>query len=151
VEAEELSPFGQRSASPNEDRRMRRFRIAAAVLSLAAPAGAQIAGRHDYGPVGSSDPFLPDSSFGFPGLGRELRDIEGHIEDGRQSGQLSRTEARQLRRDARRLGFAGRRYGRDGLSASERSELQARALALRAAVNAARLTTDRPRGRRGRS
>jgi hypothetical protein len=134
-----------------------RLIIAAAVIAFtiaaaaSAPAGAQIVGRHDYGPVGHGDPFIGDSSFGFPGLGREVRDIRGHIEDGRQSGQLSRSEARQLRREARRLGYAGRRYGRDGLSASERSELQSRALALRAAVNAARLTADRPRGRRGRS
>jgi hypothetical protein len=131
---------------------MRRLLFAFAALSLAAPAAAQIVGRNDYGHVGRGDPFLPDSSFGFPGLGRELRDIRGDIENARESGQLSRAEARQLRRDARRLGFAGRRYGRDGLSASERSELQARALALRAAVNAARLTAARPpRGRRGRS
>ena len=130
---------------------MRRALLVLAALSLAAPAGAQIVGRNDYGHVGRGSPFLPDSSFGIPGLGRELRDISGDIRDARESGQLSRAEARQLRRDARRLGFAGRRYGRDGISASERAELHARALALRAAVNAARLTAERPRGRRGRS
>ena len=111
-------------------------------LGVAAPVGAQIAGRHDYGPVGGGDPFIGDSSFGYPGGGREARDIRGRIRDGVASGQLSRSEARELRRDTRRLGRAARIYRRDGLSASEARALSAWALALRGRISAARLRSD---------
>lgn len=116
----------------------------------AAPVPAQIVGRHDYGPVGRGNPFIGDSSFGWPGFGRDVRDIRGRIRDGRESGQLSRAEARQLRRDTRRLAVAGRAYRRDGISTSEAHALQAWALALQARVNAARLADRQPpaRGRR---
>lgn len=120
-------------------------------LTLAAvPASAQIAGRHDYGPVGQGNPFIGDSSFGWPGVRRDVRDIRDRISDGRESGQLSQAEARQLRRDTRRLAAVGRAYRRDGLSASEAHDLHAWALALQGRVNAARLVADRPRARTSR-
>jgi|GEM_PF-1672343 len=132
---------------------MRRILFAAAFASMiaaAGPAPAQIAGRHDYGPAGKGDPFIGDSSFGFPGGEREARNIRGRIKDGVRSGQLSRTEARELRRDTRRLGRTARLYRRDGLSASEAGALNAWALALRARVSTARLrtTSAERRGRR---
>jgi hypothetical protein len=118
-------------------------------LAAAAPAAAQIVGRNDYGPVGRGDPFIGDSSLSGPGAGREARDIRRDIRSGRQSGQLSRTEARQLGREAKRIGLSDRRYRRDGLSSSESRELQMRVLALRGRVAAARLGRDRPSRRRG--
>jgi hypothetical protein len=118
---------------------MRQAVIAALFLfTLAGPAGAQIAGRHDYGDVGPSTPNLGDSSLRGPGTAREMRDIRGRIEDARDSGRISRREARQLERESRRIGRAARRYGRDGLSPSEARELQQRALILRGLVTAAR-------------
>jgi hypothetical protein len=120
---------------------------ALAMALAAAPAPAQIVGRHDYGPVGRGNPFIGDSSFGWPGVRRDMRDIRDRIDDGRESGQLSQAEARQLRRDARRLAVVGRAYRNDGLSASEAHALHAWALALQSRVSAARVVADRPRTR----
>jgi hypothetical protein len=119
-----------------QEPKMRRFaRPAFALLALAAaPAAAQIAGKHDYGPVPLSSPFLEDSRLPGPPIGKELRDIEGRIDRARDSGALSRGEARRLEREARAVGRLARLYGRDGLSPSERAELEARALYLRGAV-----------------
>ena len=112
---------------------MRRFAFPALILAalLAAPAGAQIAGKRDYGHVPAASPFLEDSRLPGPRVGRELRDIDRRIERARDSGRLSGREARSLRREARAIGRLARRYGRDGLSPSERAELEARAAYLR--------------------
>jgi hypothetical protein len=125
---------------------MRRFALSAlALVAASVPANAQIAGKRDYGPVPVSSPFLEDSRLPGPGIGREVRDLEGRIDRARNSGTLSRGEARRLEREARAIGRLARRYGRDGLSPSERAELEARAAYLRDAVG-------RPGGgkRRGR-
>lgn len=105
------------------------------LLILAAPAGAQIAGKHDYGPVPVASPFLPDSRLPAPPLGKDLRDIDRSIDRARERGALSGREARQLEREARAIGRLARLYGRDGISPSERAELEARAAYLRGAVN----------------
>ena len=104
-------------------------------LALAAPSGAQIVGRNDYGPVGTPNPFIGDSSLPGPGIGRELHHIRQRIERARESGAISRREARQLNREARLIGSLAVRYGAHGLTQSERAELQARANFLRAQVN----------------
>jgi hypothetical protein len=101
---------------------------------LAAPASAQIAGKHDYGPVAPANPFLPDSRLPGPGLGKELGDIGRRIDRARDRGALSRREARQLEREAHLLGRLADRYARDGLSPAERAELEARAAYLRGAI-----------------
>jgi hypothetical protein len=114
---------------------MRLIALSASILAaLGAPAGAQIAGKRDYGPVPVSSPFLADSRLPGPGVGREVRDLKGRIESARESGILSRGEARRLEREAEAIGRLGRLYGRDGLSPSERSELETRADYLRDAV-----------------
>jgi hypothetical protein len=77
----------------------------------------------------------PDES----GVGREVRDIRGRIDDGRDAGVLSRRDARRLDREARYLGRLGERYGRDGLSDAERRELDIRSRVLRERVDARRL------------
>jgi hypothetical protein len=120
---------------------MRPSLLCLAAFVLAAPAGAQIAGKHDYGPVPTASPFLPDSRLPSPPVGKELRDLERRIDNARDGGRLSPREARQLDREARALGHLARRYGRDGLSPSERAELEARTRYLRDSVN-------RPRGGR---
>ena len=114
---------------------MRRFAlIAFALTAAAAPAHAQIAGKRDYGPVPRSSPFLEDSRLPGPAIGKELRDIEGRIDNARDSGALTRGEARRLEREARAIGRLARVYGRDGLSPSERAELEARTNYLRDSV-----------------
>lgn len=104
-------------------------------VALAAPAGAQIAARHEYGPVPLANPFLPDSRLPGPPLGKELRDIDRSIARAREAGRLSGREARRLDREARAVGRLARLYGRDGLSPSERAELEARTRYLRDSVN----------------
>lgn len=109
--------------------------LAFALASPAAsPAAAQITGRHDYGHVPVASPFLPDSRLGGPGLGKELRDLDRRIDRARDSGLISGREARRLGREARAIGRLGRIYGRDGISPSERVELEARTRYLRDAV-----------------
>lgn len=119
---------------------MRLFAFPALALAaaLAAPAGAQIAGKRDYGPVPAAGPFLPDSRLPGPGIGREVRDLEGRIDRARDSGALSKGEARRLEREARAIGRLARRYGRDGLSPPERAELENRAAYLRDSLGKAR-------------
>lgn len=114
---------------------MRPLLLRLLAFALAAPASAQIAGKHDYGPVPLANPFLPDSRLPGPPLGKELRDIEGRIDRARDSGGLSPREARRLDREARAVGRLARRYGRDGLSPSERAELEARTAYLSDTVN----------------
>lgn len=115
---------------------MLRFALPALTLAAiaAAPAGAQIAGKRDYGPVPLSSPFLEDSRLPGPGIGKELDDIDRRIDRARESGRLSGREARRLEREARALGRLARRYGRDGLSPSERAELENRSAYLRDSV-----------------
>lgn len=110
------------------------FPFSALLAVAAVPAGAQIAGKRDYGPVPESSPFLADSRLPGPGIGREVSDLEGRIDRARASGALSRGEARRLEREAEAIGRLARRYRRDGLSPSERAELEARARYLRDAV-----------------
>ncbi|HEX2763213.1 MAG TPA: hypothetical protein VHM92_05125 [Allosphingosinicella sp.] len=100
----------------------------------AAPAAAQIAGKHDYGYVPVSSPFLPDSRLADPPIGKALRDIDRKIDRARDSGALSGREARRLERENRAIGRLARLYARDGLSPSERAEIEARARYLRDAV-----------------
>jgi hypothetical protein len=110
------------------------FPVLIVLVIIAAPAGAQIAGKRDYGRVPAAGPFLEDSRLPGPGVGRELRDIDKRIERARDSGRLSGREARRLEREARAIGRLARLYGRDGLSPSERAELENRTHYLRDSV-----------------
>jgi len=123
------------------------FAALAFALAASTPADAQIAGKRDYGPVPVSSPFLEDSRLPGPGPGREGRDLEGRIDRARDSGALSRGEARRLGREARAIGRLARLYGRDGLSPSEQAELENRAAYLRDAVNRPRRSGTGKRGR----
>lgn len=104
-------------------------------LPLAAPLTAQIVGRPptEYKP--RPNPFPGDSRLPGPGAGREARDIGAKVERGREEGAISRREARQLRREARRIASLSRLYRRDGLSDSERAELETRTHLLRSALS----------------
>jgi hypothetical protein len=116
------------------------------LFSLAAPAAAQIAGRPNYGDVPRVDRIgRADSRLPGPGIGNDLRDVRGRIDDARDAGRISRGEARGYRREARAIGALASRYGADGLSPWEESELEFRAQALRSAI--ARPTPPRGSGR----
>jgi hypothetical protein len=114
------------------------------LFPVAAPAAAQIAGRPVYGDVPRMDRIgQADSRLPGPGIGNDLRDVRGRIDDARESGRISGREARSYRREARAIGALAGRYGADGLSPWEESELELRAQALRSVIA-------RPTARRGR-
>ena len=120
-----------------------------AALATAAPAAAQIVGRHDYGRVGTYDPFLGNGRMPGPSVRDELRDIDRRIDRARDSGSLSGREARQLRREARAIAWVGRR-GQGELSASARLELAVRFQNLRDAISRPRPVVTHRQPRHGR-
>jgi hypothetical protein len=122
-----------------------------ATLAAAAPAAAQIVGRHDYGPSAAPNPFLEGAFPSGPGIGSEVGGLRDEIDRAHASGSISGREARRLDRQARRIGALARRYGRDGLSGSELHELRTRALILQADLNRPRPAASANRTRRGRS
>lgn len=83
------------------------------------------------GPVGISA--APDT-----GIARERRDVEARIRAARGGGQITRVEARGLRREARANAALGSRLADDGLSLGERREIDARSAVLRDRVTARR-------------
>lgn len=107
-----------------------------AILPFAAPAAAQIAGRPVYDDVPRLNRFGPvDSSLPAPRPRNELRDVRERIDDARDAGRISRSEARAYRREARAIGALAWRYGRDGLSPSEVMALRFRAQVLDSALS----------------
>ena len=120
---------------------MRRPALAAALfLALPlAPASASIVERRVPRQVEPRvDPFLSDSSLRGPGIGREIRHVRNRIERAREGGVISRREARRMRREARAIERLAYIYGRDGLSASEQRELEARSRILESSVQGGR-------------
>ncbi len=107
---------------------MRLLLIAAFVI--ATPAAAQIRD-----PAGSNAGW-PAPRPTLPGVARELHQVDRSIRDARDAEKLSRKEARELRRESRRIAALEDRYARDGLSESERAGLQARIAALRSVASA---------------
>lgn len=105
------------------------------LLPLAAPAAAQIAGRPNYGDVPRVDRLgRDDSRLPRPRVRSELGNVHDRIDDARDSGRISPREARAYRREARAIASLARRYGQDGLSPWEASELEFRAQALRSTI-----------------
>lgn len=89
------------------------------------------------------DPPTPVPTRPFPGIkpveiGQEVDQIRSNIRKGRDRGQLSRKQAKDLRREASELDSLASRYGRDGMSDSEQAELRNRAEVLRAITSAKR-------------
>lgn len=110
---------------------MRRYLILAPLLLFAAPASAQIwGGPTMQGPSGSS--MTHDRS------AAETAKIRSDIRDGRDSGQLTRRQAKRLKREAWQIDTLEERYAAGGLSPSEEAELFARREALRSDVVAKR-------------
>lgn len=61
----------------------------------------------------------------------EIRQLDERIDDLRDSGQISRREARNMRRDAHAIAHSWWSFGSDGLSNSEADELNDRLFAAR--------------------
>ena len=74
-----------------------------------------------------------------PSLNHEIGKARDRIEAGRKRGELTKREARGLRRDAGMIETLADRYGADGLSDSERRELDMRTEVLRTLTAAQRL------------
>jgi hypothetical protein len=117
-----------------------------AFFPLAAPAAGQIAGRPVYDHVPRANRLGPADS-GPPALHPRngLRDVRGRIDDARDSGRISGSEARAYRREARAIRALTRRYARDGLTPSEATELRFRVQVLHS--NVSRSTPSRSQGR----
>jgi len=110
---------------------MRRYLILALLLLAAAPASAQIwGGPTMQGPSGGS--MAQDRGHG------ETSKIRDDIRNGRSRGQLTRREAKRLKREAYQIDTLEERYAAGGLSPSEEAELFARREALRNDVVAKR-------------
>ncbi|ATY30729.1 hypothetical protein [Sphingomonas psychrotolerans] len=124
---------------------MRLLVIASFALVVGVPASAQIAGSMrglSGSPSIRGDIRLPKPAG--PGLvhstsvAREVRDIRSDIEAGRKAGQLSRSEARALRREGHRIESMRARYSQGGYTEAEVALLRSRTEALRSAVVAKR-------------
>ncbi len=72
--------------------------------------------------IGASDPVVS----------HELREAREQIEWRRESGEITRREARRLRREVRLVERLAYHYGLDGLDGTERRELEMRATVLSA-------------------
>ena len=111
------------------------------VLAMVAmPAVAQFAGK----PSGGYGPYVLRNPTNAPGWGRDLIDVYDRIDKGRDSGRLSRREARRLDRQAGHVGFLGDWYAEGGLTNAESRELETRSLVLRDQVDARRLSVGGP-------
>jgi hypothetical protein len=124
---------------------MRLLAIASFALLAAAPASAQIAGsmrglsgspsiRGDIVRAPPADPAMTQHF----SISREVGGIRDDIRDGLEAGQLSRTEARALRREGYRIEAMRARYAQGGFSGAEVAMLRSRSEALRSAVVAKR-------------
>ena len=122
---------------------MRVVAIGSLVLALvaAAPASAQIAGsmrglsgspsiRGEIRRPVPADPGLVRSV----SVSREVRGIRNDIEAAREAGQLSRSDARALRREARRIEAMSGRFSSGGYTEAEVALLRGRTDALRSAT-----------------
>lgn len=106
-----------------------------ASLCMAAPASAGFSSSGHYGSVPSPRAPVFVEVPADPAVRWGADEVRERIHDAREAGAISRREARQLRREAGVLSGHAELYGRDGLSDSERDELDTRALYLMDAAN----------------
>ncbi|ALC11664.1 hypothetical protein LH20_06830 [Sphingopyxis sp. 113P3] len=118
---------------------MRLILVSALFLALPAAAAAQfVAGP---GPLPQPMPGITDQGTlpTLPPIDHEIGEARHRIKAGRARGELTKREARALRRDAAMIERLADRYGADGLSDSERRELDMRSEVLRTLAAAQRL------------
>jgi hypothetical protein len=97
-----------------------------------APAHGGIAGASRGGGIAPTHWPRPQGTLADPRdleLAGQIRLLDRRIDRLRDSGQISRREARDMRREAHAIAASWWRLGSDGLSASEADELQHRLLA----------------------
>ena len=110
--------------------------FALVLVTFAAPVSAQLHGGITSRP---NEPELQRPTVLDAGVGGDIHDIRQRIKGGRKSGQLSRRDAKALRRNTALIGEMNDRFARDGLSAGEQAELRTRVDQLRAQVEYQRL------------
>ncbi len=123
---------------------MRKLLIPMAILTAtvaAMPAAAQNWGNRGYGHEQRYDDRYERG---------DIRQLGWRIEQLARSGQLSRNEASQLRREYQYLAQLERRYGHNGLNRAERRELDRRTDALERRVRYERNDNRWDRDRRDR-
>lgn len=76
-----------------------------------------------------------------PGVGREVAQARSAVEAGRETGELSRKQVKQLKRELSYVRTLERRYAQDGLNEQELAELRKRVEVVRAVTNAKRIGT----------
>jgi hypothetical protein len=106
--------------------------IAAASALAACPLQAQL-----WAPPGDGLPKAGGTFQASPSVGA-LHDAGQAIRQGRREGELTRVEAKQLRREQRILGAIAERYAEDGLTPGEAADLDFRAHVLLDQVHAKR-------------
>lgn len=107
------------------------FSLALAAMMVVFPGSPQI-----YGPPAPTPRSVPGLN---QGVGRQVRDVRSDIYEARDRGQLSRSQAKHLGREAGEIRRLQDRYARDGLTDQEQAELQNRVEVLKAITNAKRI------------
>ena len=120
---------------------MRLIALSVLLASLwTVPVNAQNWGGYDPSPFPAAPRSAP------AGVGRELNKTRADIRKGRDAGQLTRREARGLRREGRAVEGLSGRFAVGGLSDAEAAELRVRSELLHAEVVARRSRgLERPR------
>ncbi|MBJ6120377.1 hypothetical protein [Sphingomonas mollis] len=109
---------------------MRWLAMGFVLLSLSVGAQAQFKQRSLPGdrlpPDSWSSPRLPVERPAGPTINDEVADVRQRVDKARDSGALSRREARGLRRETASVGLLAGMYAENGLSDAERRELDGR-------------------------
>tara|TARA_B100000749_G_C18328015_1_gene423719 strand:- start:371 stop:799 length:429 start_codon:yes stop_codon:yes gene_type:complete len=115
-------------------------------LSLAVSLGGCMEGRstaYSYTGMPGTAPMAPAPPANAVLVGRELRENDRTVDNQRDNPNVSRKEARGLRREQGLIGSLADRYGADGvLSDDERAEIEFRSRALQSAAANAPFTSD---------
>jgi hypothetical protein len=107
---------------------------AVGAIAVAAPAAAQ----SGYGNNGYQNGYGSNANAGGTvGISQRIAQLEARLQAGIQSGDIDRTEGRDLRMDLRELRRLERQYSYNGLTQSERQDLQQRLRALRQEIRTA--------------
>jgi hypothetical protein len=101
---------------------------ATGAIAVAAPAAAQ----SGYGNNGYQNGYGSNvNAGGTVGISQRIAQLEARLQAGIQSGDIDRTEGRELRMDLRELRQLERQYSYNGLTQTERQDLQQRLRSLR--------------------
>lgn len=104
-------------------------------LIVIATAAMQTGSSQVYGPPPPMVRTTPGYS---PSVPRTAPAVLSDIRDGRDTGELTRGQAKQLRRELGEIDTLEQRFSQNGLSNDERAEIQNRVEVLRAIANAKR-------------